>query len=79
VLEHQDNGTNPQRAVSQAGALAQQGAAMLLSPATSGATLAVSRAVSGKQKVPMCVALSAAEEITMKDYQPYLFSTAPTT
>lgn len=79
VFEHQDNGTNPQRAVSQAGALAQQGAAMLLAPVSSGATLAVSKAVSARQKVPMCVAISAAEEITMKDYQPNVFSMAPTT
>jgi branched-chain amino acid transport system substrate-binding protein len=79
VLDKQDNGTNPQRAVSQASTLAQQGASLLLSPISSGGTVAVSKMVSGKMKVPMCVAVSAAEEITMRDYQPYVFSMAPTT
>jgi branched-chain amino acid transport system substrate-binding protein len=78
-FEHQDNGSNPQRAVTQAGALVQQGAALLLSPVSSGGTLAVSKLVSGKMKVPMAVAISAAEEITMKDYQPNVYSTAPNT
>lgn len=79
IFEDQDNGTNPQRAISQANALAQQGASLLLSPISSGGTVGVSKMVSGKLKVPMCVAVSAAEEITMKDYQPYVFSMAPTT
>ncbi|MCO5397819.1 ABC transporter substrate-binding protein [Ralstonia soli] len=79
LFDYQDNGTNPQRAVNQASALAQQGADVLLSPMTSGATLAVTKAVSGKLKMPMCVSTAAAEEITMKDYQPYMFSVAPTT
>jgi branched-chain amino acid transport system substrate-binding protein len=78
VFEHQDNGSNPQRAVNQAGALLP-GANFLLSPIGSGATLAVTKLVSAKQKMPMCVAVSAAEEITMKDFQPYVFSVAPST
>ncbi|GAQ26544.1 ABC transporter substrate-binding protein [Ralstonia insidiosa] len=79
AFDYQDNGTNAQRAVNQAGALAQQGAAVLMSPVSSGGTIAVTKAVSAKYKVPMCVSISAAEEITMKDYQPYMFSMAPTT
>lgn len=79
AFDYQDNGTNPQRAVNQASALVQQGAAMLVAPMTSGATIAVTKSVSGKHKAPMCVATAAAEEITMKDYQPYMFSVAPTT
>lgn len=79
ALEVQDNGSNPQRAVSQANALVQSGAVLLLSPISSGGTLAVSKAVSAKLKMPMCVAVSAAEEITMKDFQPFVFSMAPTT
>lgn len=79
AFDYQDNGTNAQRAVNQSGALAQQGAAILMSPVSSGGTIAVTKAVSGKFKVPMCVSISAAEEITMKDYQPYMFSMAPTT
>lgn len=79
AFEYQDNGTNAQRAVNQSSAQAQQGAAVLMSPVASGATIAVTKAVSGKFKVPMCVSVSAAEEITMKDYQPYMFSMAPTT
>lgn len=79
TFDKQDNGTNPQRAISQANALVDGGASLLLSPITSGSTLAVSKIVSAKHKVPMCVAVSAAEEITMKDYQPYVFSMSPTT
>jgi branched-chain amino acid transport system substrate-binding protein len=79
ALEHQDNGTNPQRAVDQATALVRDGAVMLISPISSGSTLAVSKAVSAKMKVPMCVAVSASENITGKDFQPYLFSMPPTT
>ncbi|MBC8745987.1 branched-chain amino acid transport system substrate-binding protein [Paraburkholderia sp. WC7.3g] len=79
TFDKQDNGTNPQRAINQASALVQPGASLLLSPTSSGSTIAVSKMVSGKLKVPMCVAISAAEEITMKDYQPYVFSMAPTT
>ena len=79
TLDYQDNGSAPPRSVSQAEALSQQGASLLLSPISSGSTLAVSKSVSAKQKIPMCVSVSAAEEITMKDYQPYVFSVAPTT
>jgi branched-chain amino acid transport system substrate-binding protein len=79
TFDQQDNGTNPQRAIAQASELVQSGASLLLSPISSGSTLAVSKMVSARFKVPMCVAVSAAEEITMKDYQPYVFSMAPTT
>jgi branched-chain amino acid transport system substrate-binding protein len=79
TFEHQDNGSNPQRAVTQAGTLVQDGGKFLLSPIGSGATLAVTKLVSAKQKAPMCVAVSADEEITMRDYQPYVFSVAPST
>jgi branched-chain amino acid transport system substrate-binding protein len=78
-LDSQDNGSNPQRATSQANALARDGAVMLMAPMSSGSTLAVTKTVSGKLKVPMCVSVSAAEEITMKDFQPYVFSLAPNT
>jgi hypothetical protein len=52
VFEYQNNGTNPQRAVSQASALVQQSRApaLLLAPITSGATLAVTKTVSAKYK-----------------------------
>lgn len=79
VLDHQDNGTNPQRAVNQATALVRDGAVMLISPISSGSTLAVSKTVSARMKVPMCVPVSASENITGKDFQPYLFSMPPTT
>ncbi|MFT3721716.1 ABC transporter substrate-binding protein [Pseudorhodoferax sp.] len=74
VLEYQDNGTNPQRAINQANGLAQGGAVLLLTPQSSSSTLAVSKAVSAKLKVPTCAAASAADEITMRDFQPYIFS-----
>lgn len=78
VLDHQDNGTNPQRAVSQAAASVQEGAVLLLSPQTSGNVLAVSKAVSARLKVPMCVNGAASDDITIKEFQPYMFSVAPT-
>ncbi|MFT3814929.1 MAG: ABC transporter substrate-binding protein [Acidovorax sp.] len=74
ALEYQDNGTNPQRAVHQANSLAQSGAVLLLAPQSSASTLAVSKAVSAKLKIPACAAASAADEITMRDFQPYIFS-----
>lgn len=74
VLEYQDNGTNPQRAINQANSLAQNGAVLLLAPQSSASTLAVSKNVSARLKMPMCAAASAADDITMKDFQPYIFS-----
>src|SRR5207244_12057446 len=79
VLDYQDNGTNPQRAVSQATALVHDGAVVLLAPISSGSTLAVSKTVSSKLKVPMCVPVSGADEITIKEFQPYIFSVTPNT
>lgn len=77
VLESHDNGTNPQRAVSQATQIARAGAVLLLAPNSTGAALAVSSAVSAKLKVPMCVGAAAGDDLTMKQYQPYIFSVAP--
>ncbi|MFT3721723.1 ABC transporter substrate-binding protein [Pseudorhodoferax sp.] len=78
TFEHQDGGSNPQRSISQANALLQGNAALLISPQSSGGTIAVSKAVTAKQKVPTCVAQSVADEITMKDFNPYIFSVTPT-
>ncbi|MFT3721725.1 ABC transporter substrate-binding protein [Pseudorhodoferax sp.] len=77
TFEHQDGGSNPQRSISQANALLQGGAALLMSPQSSGSTMAVSKAVAAKQKVPMCVSVSTADEITMKDFHPYVISVTP--
>ncbi|MGH8787458.1 MAG: ABC transporter substrate-binding protein [Cupriavidus necator] len=76
-FEYQDGGSNPQRSISQANALLQGGAALLMSPQSSGSTMAVSKAVAAKQKVPMCVPVSTADEITMKDFHPYVISVTP--
>ncbi|MGQ7937594.1 ABC transporter substrate-binding protein [Paraburkholderia sp. D1E] len=76
VLNYQDNGTNPQRASNQAASLVHGGAVMLMAPQSSADTLAVSKTVSAKLKVPMCVSASGSEDITMKSFQPYVFSIA---
>ncbi|WP_246529973.1 MULTISPECIES: ABC transporter substrate-binding protein [Paraburkholderia] len=77
VLNIQDNGTNPQRAVSQATAMVRDGAVFLIAPQISASTLAVSKTVSAKMKVPMCVSVSRTVDTTMKDFQPYIFSVVP--
>ena len=75
-LQVQDNGTNTQRAVNQATQMARDGIVFLMAPQASGSTLAVSATVSAKLKLPMCVANSAADDITMKSFQPYVYSLA---
>ena len=77
ALEVQDNGTNAQRAVNQAAAMARDGAVMLMAPQTSGSTIAVSKQGSAKLKVPLCNAISTGDDVTMKEWQPYIFSTTP--
>jgi branched-chain amino acid transport system substrate-binding protein len=76
-LVHQDNGSNSQRAVSQSIALAEASPAMLLSPLASGSALAASKMVSAKFKLPMCTTTAGAEEITMKEFQPYIMAMNP--
>jgi branched-chain amino acid transport system substrate-binding protein len=78
VLDHQDSGSNPQRAITQANALLQGGAAFLLAPQSSATALAVSKAVTARQKVPTCVGTSIIDDLTMKDFNPYVFSVTPT-
>ena len=76
-LQIQDNGTNTQRAVNQATEMVRGGIAFLMAPQASGSTLAVSSAVSEKYKMPMCAANSSGDDITMKKFQPYVFSLTP--
>lgn len=78
-FDHQDNGTNPQRAVAQETAIANNGAVFLLSPQSSASTIAVTKAVSAKFKLPMCVVVSGSENIVIRDFQPYMFSPAMST
>lgn len=78
TLEHQDGGSNPQRAISQANGLLQSGAALLMAPQSSASALAVSKVVAAKQKVPTCVGVSVIDDITMKDFNPYVYSVTPT-
>lgn len=77
-LVFRDSASNPQKGVSQATALLQEGAAMLLSPQSSAGALAVSKVVAAKMKVPTCVGTSIADDITMKDFNPYVYSVTPT-
>jgi branched-chain amino acid transport system substrate-binding protein len=77
TLDYQDNGTNPQRAVSQANALVA-GAVLLMAPESASSTVAVSKTVSPKAKIPTCSSTSGADEVTMRDFQPYIFSLTPT-
>ncbi len=76
-FEYQDGGSNPQRSISQTNALLQGGAALLMSPQSSGSTIAVSKTVAAKHKVPMCVPVSTADDITMKEFHPYVISVTP--
>jgi branched-chain amino acid transport system substrate-binding protein len=76
-FKYQDNGTNPQRAVNQATALIEAGVALLIAPQSSANTLALTKTVSAKLKVPMCVSASGTDDVTMRDFQPYVFSLTP--
>jgi len=73
VLSHQDNGTNPQKAVSQAGALVSDGAVFLVT-AASNSSLAVSKMVTAKQKIPTCSSTSQTDDLTIKEFNPYIFN-----
>lgn len=73
ALTYQDNGTNSQKAVNQANALLRDGAKFLLEPQSSASAIAVSKAVSGKLKIPACANTANSDDITIKDYQPYIF------
>ena len=76
-LRYQDNGTNPQKSVDQANTLLRDGGKFLLAPQSSASAIAVSKAVSGKLKIPSCVSSSNSDDITIKDYQPYIFEIGP--
>lgn len=78
ALEYRDSASNPQKGISQATALLQEGAVMMLSPQSSAGALAVSKAVAAKMKVPTCVGVSIADDLTMKDFNPYVYSVTPT-
>ncbi len=73
ALTYQDNGTNPQKAVSQASALASEGAVFLMTAASS-SSLAVNKMVTAKQKIPTCSSTSQTDDLTIKDFNPYIFS-----
>jgi len=76
-LRHQDNGTNPQKSVDQATALIRDGAKFLLSPQSSANSIAVNKSVSAKLKMPTCVNTSNADDLSIKDFQPYIFVIGP--
>jgi branched-chain amino acid transport system substrate-binding protein len=76
-LRYQDNGTNPQKAVDQANELIRNGAQFLMAPQSSASAIAVSKSVSGKLKIPTCVSSSNSDDITIKDFEPYIFELGP--
>ena len=76
-LKYQDNGTNPQKAIEQATGLVREGARFLASPQSSASAIVVSRVVSGKLHVPMCANSANSDDITIKDFQPYVFQIGP--
>lgn len=78
TYEHQDGGGNPQRSISQGNSLLQGGAALVLSPQSSAAALAFNKVFTPKAKVPVCVGVSTSDAITMKDFNPYVYSVTPT-
>lgn len=53
------------------------GAVLLLSPQSSATALAVVTAVTAKLKVPTCIGVSTSEALTMKDFNPYIYSVTP--
>lgn len=76
TLMVQDNGTNAQKAVTQAGAMVKEGAKMLL-VGSSGSAIAVSKAVAAKDKIPTCAGTSQADDLTIKDFHPYIYTMSP--
>jgi len=76
-LKYQDNGTNPQKAIEQATSLLRDGARFLTSPQSSASAIVVSKVVSGKLHVPMCANSANSDDITIKDFQPYVFQIGP--
>jgi branched-chain amino acid transport system substrate-binding protein len=77
TLEHQDNGSNAQRAVSQASALLADNPPLLISPQSSAGAIAVNKAVTSKHKTPTCVSTSVADDMTMKDFNNFIYSVTP--
>lgn len=73
ALTYQDNGTNPQKAAIQAGGMAADGAVLLMT-ASSSSSLAVSKTVSAKHKVPTCSSTSQTDDLTIKEFNPYVFA-----
>ncbi len=76
VLTHQDNGTNPQKAVLQASAMAKDGVKFLMTASSAG-SIAVSKVVAAKEKIPMCASTSSSDDLTIKEYNPYVFGIGP--
>lgn len=74
-LSYQDNGTNAQRAVDQAGAMAKEGAKFLVT-AASNTSLAVSKMVTARQKIPTCSSTSQSDDLTIKEFNPYIFASS---
>lgn len=75
-LKYQDNGTVPQKSVDQATAMLRDGAKFLLAPQSSGSAIAVSKTVTAKLKIPTCTSSSNTDDLTIKDYNPYIFTMA---
>jgi branched-chain amino acid transport system substrate-binding protein len=72
ALKYQDNGTNPQKAVTQASAMLQEGAKFLMTNASS-SSIAVSKTVTAKQKIPTCGSTTQTDDLTIKEFNPYIY------
>lgn len=76
ALVYQDNGTSAQKAVNQASAFAKDGASLLV-VASSASALAVSKNVSARMHVPTCASTSQSDDLSIKDYHPYIYTMSP--
>ncbi|WP_137388573.1 ABC transporter substrate-binding protein [Rhodoligotrophos defluvii] len=75
VFEWEDSETKPQVAVQKATRLIADGADLLFGEVSSGATIAMMK-LAERRKVPLLVTISASDEITGKDKNPYTFRTS---
>jgi len=75
VFEWEDSETKPQVTVQKATRLASDGVDLLFGEVSSGATIALMK-LAERRKIPLLVTISASDEITGKDKNPYTFRTS---
>ncbi|MFT3814902.1 MAG: ABC transporter substrate-binding protein [Acidovorax sp.] len=77
ALTYQDNGTNAQKAINQANSMIKDGANNLLITASSSSSVAVNKTVTAREKVLTCASTSQTDDLTIKDFNPYIFAVSP--